>query len=280
MRVFQISVLACIAAVGVAPSAMAPSAAGAAAPKVHCGQTIRTNIRLTRDLRYCPGDGLVVGANNITINLNGHTLLGSGKRGTAGVRVIGFRGANVKSGVIRHFGRGVWLVTAIDGRIVDNTIRNSFDEGIFASKRSSGTVIMRNRVSGSGELSGATWADGVDARGNRARVRGNIIHDSHDDGIDVNGNDDVVKRNTVAGSRSDGFDIDGFRTLVEGNLSVANGDDGIGVGVHGGQVTIDDNTADYNFDLGIQPKRGTAHGDGNKAEGNGDPRQCVVVECS
>jgi parallel beta-helix repeat protein len=280
MRVLQISVLACIAAVGVAPSLMAPSAAGAAAPKVHCGQTIRTNIRLTRDLRNCPGDGLVVGANNITINLNGHTLLGSGKRGTAGVRVTGFHGATVKSGVIRHFGRGVWLVTAVDGRIVDNTIRNSFDEGIFASKRSSRPIILRNRVSGSGEISGATFADGVDARGNGTRVRGNTVRHSRDDGIDVNGDDDVVEQNTVVGSHSDGIDVDGFRTLVEENLSVGNGDDGIGVGVHGGQVTIEENTADYNFDLGIQPKRGTAHGEGNKAEGNGDPRQCVVVECS
>jgi parallel beta-helix repeat protein len=186
----------------------------------------------------------------------------------------------VKSGVIRHFGRGVWLVTAVDGRIVDNTIRNSFDEGIFASKRSSRPIILRNRVSGSGEISGATFADGVDARGNGTRVRGNTVRHSRDDGIDVNGDDDVVEQNTVVGSHSDGIDVDGFRTLVEENLSVGNGDDGIGVGVHGGQVTIEENTADYNFDLGIQPKRGTAHGEGNKAEGNGDPRQCVVVECS
>jgi hypothetical protein len=89
-----------------------------------------------------------------------------------------------------------------------------------------------------------------------------------------------VKRNTVEENRSDGIDIDGHHTLVEDNLATENGDDGIGVGLHGRQVTIDDNTADDNFDLGIQPKHGTAHGDGNKAEGNGDPRQCVVVECS
>ena len=280
MRLLRISVPPGIAAVGVALSVVAPSAPGEAAPKVHCGQTIRTSINLTHDLRHCPGDGLVVGANNITINLNGHTLLGSGKRGTAGVRVTGFRGVIVKRGVIRHFGRGVWLVRAVDGRIVDNTIRNSFDEGIFASKSSSRTIILRNRVSGSGEISGATWADGVDARGNGTRVRGNIVRDSRDDGIDVNGDDDVVKRSTIVGNHSDGIDVDGFGTLVEDNLSIGNGDDGIGVGLHGGHVIIDENTADYNFDLGIQPKPGTAAGQGNKAEGNGDPRQCVVVECS
>jgi hypothetical protein len=273
-------VLPGIAAVGVALSVVAPTEAGAAAPQVHCGQTIRTNIRLTHDLRHCPGDGLVVGANNITINLNGHTLLGSGKRRTAGVRVHGFRGVTVKRGVIRHFGRGVWLVRAVDGRVVANTIKNSFDEGISASESSSRTIILRNKVRGSGKISGATWADGVDARGNGTTVRGNVVHDSHDDGIDANGDQDFIERNTVAGNRSDGIDVDGRHTLVEANLATENGDDGIGVGVHGRHVTIDDNTTNDNFDLGIQPKPGTAHGDGNKAEGNRDPRQCVVVECS
>ena len=280
MRLLRISVPSGIAALGVALSAVAPAAPGAAAPKIHCGQTIRTSIKLTHDLRHCPGDGLVVGANNITINLNGHTLRGSGKRSTAGIRVTGFHGVTVKRGVIRHFGRGVWLVTAVDGRIVANTIRNSFDEGIFASERSSRTIILRNRVSGSGVLSAATWADGVDARGNRTTIRGNIVRNNHDDGIDANGANDVVKQNTLVGNHSDGIDVDGKHTLIEDNRSNRNGDDGIGVGVHGGHVIIDDNTTNDNFDLGIQPKPGTAHGDGNKAEGNGDPRQCVVVECS
>ena len=80
----------------------APVIAAPAAPAVRCGGRIRTNFTLSTDLRNCTHDGLVVGANNITINLNGHTLDGTGSRLSAGVRIAGFNGVIVKGGIIRQ----------------------------------------------------------------------------------------------------------------------------------------------------------------------------------
>src|SRR3954467_10375729 len=55
------------------------TAAHAAKPApVHCGQIITTSIKVANDLRNCPRHGLVIGAPNITVALNGHTIDGDG----------------------------------------------------------------------------------------------------------------------------------------------------------------------------------------------------------
>jgi hypothetical protein len=53
------------------------SASPASAATLRCGDTITRNVTLTRDLA-CVGDGLHLGANGLTVNLNGHRLTGSG----------------------------------------------------------------------------------------------------------------------------------------------------------------------------------------------------------
>lgn len=276
-----LALAAVISVVSSAPVMAAPAPAA-----VRCGTTIRTNITLRTDLRGCAHDGLVVGANHITINLNGHTLDGTGNRLSAGVRVAGFKDVIVKGGVIREFGRGIWLINAVRSRVLDNTVTNNFDEGVFANERSSSALIKGNSISGSGALSGATWADGIDARGSGLTITTNSVNGNHDDGIDANGDNDRVVSNTVdangiGGHSADGIDIDGHNTLVQNNIATNNYDDGIGTGAHAGNVTITGNLAVHNHDRGIQPKAGTAvDGGGNKAADNGAARQCVFVVCT
>ena len=47
------------------------SASATPASNVTCGQTLTRSVRLANDLRNCPGDGLVIGARGITVDLNG-----------------------------------------------------------------------------------------------------------------------------------------------------------------------------------------------------------------
>jgi hypothetical protein len=47
------------------------SASATPATKVMCGQTLTRSVKLANDLRDCPGDGLVIGAPRITVDLNG-----------------------------------------------------------------------------------------------------------------------------------------------------------------------------------------------------------------
>ena len=51
----------------------------AQAGTLHCGQVITVDTRLTSDLVGCPDNGIVIGADNITLDLNGHVIAGDGK---------------------------------------------------------------------------------------------------------------------------------------------------------------------------------------------------------
>jgi parallel beta-helix repeat protein len=259
---------------------VAPPAAEARAG-VHCGQALKHSITLGRNLHNCRGDGLVVRANNITINLNGHTVDGSGRRSSAGVRIAGFNGVTVTGGVVRQFGKGIWLVRADDDKIVNNVVTGSFDEGIFTNETSDRPLIQGNRISWSGTRHHAVDADAIDARGAGVRALSNTVRHSNDDGIDVGGSATTIDGNNIASSGHDGIDVDSVGSTVQNNVSNSNGDDGIGVGRNARAVVLRNNITNINADLGIQPIAGTAiDGGGNRAAGNGDARQCVRVSCA
>jgi hypothetical protein len=271
--------VAVVVTVAAAVLVLAPAAE--ARGRIQCGQRIKHSITLGRNLHNCRGDGLVVRANNITVNLNGHTLDGRGRRSTAGVRIAGFHGVTVTGGVIRQFGRGVWLVRADDDKIVNNVVTGSFDEGIFTNETSERPLIQGNRITWSGTKHHAVDADGIDARGAGAKAIANSVRHSNDDGIDVNGAGSTIDGNNVSSSGHDGIDIDSLGSTVQNNVSNGNGDDGIGVGRNARNVVLRNNVTNINTDLGIQPIAGTTiDGGGNRAAGNGDPRQCVRVTCT
>lgn len=259
-------------------TATAQAVVGVAVP---CGTRVTSDFTLGTDLLNCPGDGLVVAADHIMVDLGGHTIEGRNGQTTAGVRVAGFDGVTVTGGFIRRFGKGILLSGSSDDHIARNVITDSFDEGIFTDAASARTQIKGDYVSGSGVGSGATWADGIDARGDGLLVQGNTIVNNHDDGIDVGGAGVTVDGNRVDGNGQDGIDVDGHASVVQSNTSTRNGDDGIGVGRNASDVTVRGNVTTDNADLGVQPIAGTAvDGGGNQASGNGDPRQCTLVNCS
>src|SRR5436190_5635500 len=49
-----------------------------AASNVSCGDTITTDTTLHRNLVNCPNNGIVIGADNVTLDLNYHTIDGTG----------------------------------------------------------------------------------------------------------------------------------------------------------------------------------------------------------
>jgi hypothetical protein len=64
-----------------------------------------------------------------------------------------------------------------------------------------------------------------------------------------------LKRNVAAGARGDGFDVESRSAKLTKNRAMRN------------------------RDLGIEAVQGVIDRGGNKASGNGDPRQCTHVVC-
>jgi nitrous oxidase accessory protein NosD len=141
-------------------------------------------------------------------------------------------------------------------------------------------AIARNRVSGGGDAIRIEKGDGN-------LVARNVIVDARGTGIRlglqaplIGGADNVVRRNRVRGSRDDAFLVDekDDHSLLRSNVAVGAGDDGFEVRSHTTKLT--GNRAGGNAELGIKAVPGVIDGGGNKAGGNGDPRQCTNVACN
>src|SRR5688572_5834832 len=81
----------------------------ALAKHLECGERVTGSVRLDADLRNCDGAGLVIAADDVTLDLGGHTIDGTG-RGTGivvGYGGDGHRDVRIRNGAVRGFKVGV-----------------------------------------------------------------------------------------------------------------------------------------------------------------------------
>lgn len=82
--------------------------APAGAAHVGCGQVITQDTVLEADVGPCPDGGLVVAADGVKLDLNGHTVSGTPEVGDgAGILVLDSRDVLVTNGTVREFDGGV-----------------------------------------------------------------------------------------------------------------------------------------------------------------------------
>lgn len=203
---------------------LAPMAAYAA--HVACGQVITTNTTLDADVGPCPGDGIIIGADNVTLDLNGHTVLGAPPEGTpvgstAGIKVDAVSGARVRNGTVTGFGRGVFLLLRGRSTVEDLVVRGNQTIGI--AMISFENVIRRNVVQGNG-------TEGVVVGGGTGNlIESNVIHGNGGTGFFL----DRGGPNTRSGG-----------TTVRGNSIAANGMHGVVLsGLTGGASVVSNNIA-------------------------------------
>ncbi|MDQ3973721.1 MAG: right-handed parallel beta-helix repeat-containing protein [Actinomycetota bacterium] len=84
----------------------------ASAGHVDCGDVITTDTTLDSDVGPCPGDGLIVRADNITLDLNGHRIFATDPNGpleNVGIRLGNVTGVTVQNGTVEGFDAGVFI---------------------------------------------------------------------------------------------------------------------------------------------------------------------------
>src|SRR5438093_11060816 len=81
-----------------------PLVSPAAAADDLCGTTIVENLKLDQDLT-CASNGLIVGADGIKLNLDGHTITGSGIG--VGISVTGRTDVSISGGTVKNLEPGV-----------------------------------------------------------------------------------------------------------------------------------------------------------------------------
>jgi hypothetical protein len=121
VRLGPVRLAALLALVALALVCAAPPAF---ANHVQCGDVITTDTTLDSDLIGCPADGLVIEGQDVTLDLNGHTVSGPGRSGgNRGIYGIFATGAVVENGVVENFGHGVYLYQANGATVRGMTIR-------------------------------------------------------------------------------------------------------------------------------------------------------------
>jgi nitrous oxidase accessory protein NosD len=201
----------------------------ASASPVSCGDTITTDTKLHHNLTNCPNNGIVIGANNITLDLNGHRIDGDGTP-TAGCPVTDFcdigvafehNGVTVKHGSIRGFEGGLGAFGVRHARLLGlSTSRNHF---IGIGMASSARILIRNC---SGNRATAREGDGVGVfYSDHVRILNSTFrHNPHTGIKPIGSTNSVIKGNLVARNGDEGFLMEGGKGFrVKRNRLVRNG---------------------------------------------------------
>jgi parallel beta-helix repeat protein len=235
-------------------SCLAFSAGQAAASPVSCGDTITTDTKLHRDLVNCPNNGIVIGANNIKLDLNGHRIDGNaqlvGNCPTdefcdVGVLNEGHNGVTIEGGKVREFDLGAVVFGTTDNRLRDLCASTNSFGGVFVVD-SSKTRIKNNSLDENG-TSGLVFDRLRDSviRGNSAvrnghstlfmfRSTDNLIEKNrfahNGDGIEMHESTrNRLRMNSISHSQGAAISVDlGAANRVSKNRIDANGD-GVGL---------------------------------------------------
>ena len=131
-----------------APPVGAPERSDVKATIIACGATLLTDLRLESDLA-CPGDAIFVGADDISIDLNGHTISGAGAG--VGITVRSRQHVTIRGGLVRGFATGIFVTSSTDIVISHNALTQN-REAIFLAGSSSNMI--KNNIAWENQLRG------------------------------------------------------------------------------------------------------------------------------
>jgi nitrous oxidase accessory protein NosD len=119
------------------PLYMSGSPGQAFANHIHCGDAITQDASLDSDLRCSEGSAIVIGADNITLNLNGYAIDDRSHQIGSPIGIdnrAGHDNVTVENGHIRGYDIGIYLDQASGNRVRDVTVaRGNQTWGVFLS---------------------------------------------------------------------------------------------------------------------------------------------------
>lgn len=258
MNIFR-RTLICTSAAALTATATVVGAAGpASAAHVTCGQTILVSTTLDSDVGPC-ADGLVIGANNVTLDLGGFTLRGTPSAGEGpGVLVSGRTGVTVTNGTITEFDTGVAIEggsgnTATRLNLIGNRGTGDYGEGVLVSD-STGNTVSYNRIVNNGPYGGISLLVANNNLVENNEIVGNNMSTTNTSGIRLENigrtasNGNTVRNNVVQGSGLDGIQLfaGASNNTVSRNLVLNNNRDGITAFAGSTGNVIEDNQVRFN----------------------------------
>jgi parallel beta-helix repeat protein len=207
---------------------LAFGAGQASASHVSCGDTITIDTKLDSDLVNCPNNGIVIGADDITVDLNGHLIDGDGAEFDGcpegepcdfGVLNDGHDGVSVRDGSVRQFAVGALIFSARHNRVLGiSSSRNLLFGFVVADSARS---LVRDS---SGNRNPAPEGDGLGLFGSN-HIR--ILHNSfRRNGLGIHVDDsthNLIKRNRISRNAEFGIFMQGDHNRARRNRCRRNG---------------------------------------------------------
>jgi parallel beta-helix repeat protein len=287
---------------------IAVNAPQALATHVKCGDVITQDTTLDSDLLDCPSDGIVIGAANITLDLNGHTVDGDGVGVDQGLdNAAGHDAVTLKGpGRVQAFTVGVELTNASHNLVSQLELSDNRFFGMSLSGHTATDNLVDQNTVFRNYYSGISVDDeyGLNIDAGRNRLRRNTVFQNQFYGVLLSGEGDGnrIERNLITNNEWAGILLsDSFGTAllarnfvsdncagielievqdarIEKNRAVRNGgdcaasgkSDGIWVGGDSSRNVVRRNVASENQDDGIDIEDPPNTVSGNRADRNGD----------
>lgn len=166
---------------------------------------------LTGDLS-APGTGIIINTDNVTLDLKGYSIIGTGSGYYQGISMTNRRNVEIRNGTIRNFGsRGIYSVGGKEHRIINLRIISNGHHGM---QLPGDGHLVKNCTVASNAASGILVGGGCTLIGNTAR-------DNRGSGIQVGAGCTVVS-NTAYKNDMYGIYFTGGDCLVDQNTAYNN----------------------------------------------------------
>ncbi len=128
---------------------------------------------LQADIAMYGANGINVAANNVTLDGNGHSLLGNNAANTDGVYLSGISGATVRNLTAEHFYRGIYLASSNGNTLAGDNASSNNSSGIYLTGSGNNTLFgntanSNSSYSNSGNAAGIELENGNTLSGNTA----------------------------------------------------------------------------------------------------------------
>ncbi|RLI97360.1 MAG: hypothetical protein DRO99_03110, partial [Candidatus Aenigmatarchaeota archaeon] len=153
-----------------APSAIAANCGGST--PCNCGDSVIEDYVMTSDLGPCPGTGLIMNADGVTLDCAGHSITTDGSGWLSqGVDSIGNDAITVKNCVIDGFTNSIRVWYTTNSLFRNNTLTGSQYDGIWFYSGCDNNVIEGNNLSHTGN---GIW---IEINSDNNTIRDNVIED-------------------------------------------------------------------------------------------------------
>jgi len=181
-----------------------------------CGQVVKQSVKLTANL-VCTSDGLIIGADGITLDLNGHTIAGPGPQSSKiGIMLATSNGVTIKGlGTISGFQAGILDTGGQNNKIMN--IQFTGNQIAIFNTGAKNTDIEHNMMTGNAIGFASHSSEGTD-------FTMNMLTNNNLAGVTlVNSAGNTIDTNTITGANNGVF-VDGQSTgnTVKTNIIMLN----------------------------------------------------------